>query len=194
MIQLAPVQPPIGVIDDFIAPNTETLVIKEKFWSLSGDSFDIKLANGNPIFKVHGKHLTIGGRKSVSDMNGRHLFDIVKEHLHLHETYVIEDPNGKKILEIKNALLKVIGSKATAELTLSNGQTETLTMSGNWLDTSADIICKSTGATAARIDRKLINARELFGSQQTYALVVAPGVDMALMAAMCIALDEKNND
>ncbi|PHH61475.1 hypothetical protein CDD81_322 [Ophiocordyceps australis] len=194
MVQLPPVQRPIGVFDDFIAKNTETLVIKEKFWSLSGDSFDIKLANGTSIFKVHGKHLTIGGRKTVSDMSGRHLFDIVKEHLHVHETYVIEDPQGKKILEIKNALFKLLGSKATAEFTSRNGETETLTMSGNWIDTSADIVCKSTGATAARIDRKLLNARELFGSQQTYALVVAPGVDMALMAAMCIALDEKNND
>lgn len=65
-------------------------------------------------------------------------------------------------------------------------------MSGNWLDTSANIICEKTGATLARIDRKLLNARELLGGQQTYALVVAPGVDMAIMVALCVALDEKN--
>lgn len=88
----------------------------------------------------------------------------------------------------------VIGSKATAEFQSRDGHSETLTMSGNWRDTSADIVCEKTGAVAARIDRKLLNAREIFGGQQTYALVVAPGVDMALMVALCIALDEKNNE
>jgi uncharacterized protein YxjI len=87
----------------------------------------------------------------------------------------------------------VIGSKATAEFTSFNGRAETLTMKGNWLDTTANIVCERTGATVARIDRKLLNAREFFGNQ-TYALVVAPGVDMALMVALCVALDEKNNE
>lgn len=67
-------------------------------------------------------------------------------------------------------------------------------MKGNWLDTSADIVCERTGVTVARIDRKLLKAREFFTSNQTYALVVAPGVDMALMVALCVALDEKNNE
>lgn len=67
-------------------------------------------------------------------------------------------------------------------------------MTGNWRDTSADIICETTGAVVARIDRKLLNARELIGRQQSYALIVAPGVDMALMVAACVALDEKNNE
>lgn len=103
MAQLPPVQRPIGIFANFIAKYGETLILKEKLMSLSGDSFDIKLANGQPIFKVQGRHMTISGRKSVSDMSGNHLFDIVKEHLHIHSTYVAEDPQGKKILEIKNS-------------------------------------------------------------------------------------------
>lgn len=67
-------------------------------------------------------------------------------------------------------------------------------MSGDWMDTSATIVCQRTGAVVARIDRKMLKARDFFGGQQTYALVVAPGVDMALMAAMCVCLDEKNNE
>lgn len=67
-------------------------------------------------------------------------------------------------------------------------------MKGNWLDTSADIVQESNGAVVARIDRKLFNAREAFMGTQTYHLTVAPGADLALMAAMCIALDEKQND
>jgi uncharacterized protein YxjI len=88
----------------------------------------------------------------------------------------------------------VIGSKATGEFTSFDGKTEKLVMKGHWMDTNADIVCERTGATLARIDRKLLKARELLTNNQTYALTIAPGVDMALMVAMCVALDEKNNE
>lgn len=88
----------------------------------------------------------------------------------------------------------VIGSKATA--TFKNaftGASETLEMAGNWLSTSANIVDTRTGATVGTIQRKL-SGRDLLFGQQTYALVVPGGVDMAVMVAMCIAMDEKNND
>lgn len=71
---------------------------------------------------------------------------------------------------------------------------EILCMEGNWRDTSADIVIKSTGVPVARIDRQYLKGKDWFGGKQTYALIVAPGVDLALMVAACIALDEKNNE
>jgi hypothetical protein len=110
----------------------------------------------------------------------------------------------------------VIGSKATASFTSYTGQPQTLTMSGNWLDTTADIVNEAQGgssylpfsciapnptltpiflgAVVARIDRKILSGKDLFFGQQTYGVQVAPGVDLALIAALCICLDEKNND
>ncbi|KAH6959036.1 hypothetical protein FAVG1_03278 [Fusarium avenaceum] len=190
-LQTAPHQ--VGVFKSFIANQTETLVLKEKVMSLTGDSFDIKLANGQPILKVEGKVMSISGRKKVFDMNGNHLFSIAKEHLHIHTTYAVEDPNGVKIMEVKNSF-KLIGSKATATFTSSNGTAEVLEMKGSWFDFAADIFDKSTNTVVARIDRKLLSGRDVLFGQQTYALVVAPGVDMALMAALCICMDEKNNE
>ena len=67
-------------------------------------------------------------------------------------------------------------------------------MKGSWLDYSADMIDETTGTVVARIDRKVLSGRDLLFGQQTYALTVAPNVDMALMAAMCICMDEKNNE
>ena len=101
-VNLAPVAQPIGIFDKFTAHQTETLAIKEKVMSLTGDSFDIKLANGQPIFTVKGKVMSISGRKSITDTSGNHLFDLVKEHLHLHSTYAAESLDGKKLLEVKS--------------------------------------------------------------------------------------------
>lgn len=67
-------------------------------------------------------------------------------------------------------------------------------MKGNWIDSKADIVDESTNAVVAQIDRKLLSGRDIFFDQQTYAVIVAPGVDMALIAALCICFDEKNNE
>ncbi|KFA56390.1 hypothetical protein S40293_05065 [Stachybotrys chartarum IBT 40293] len=192
-VQLPPAPREIGIFEPYIAKQTETLILKEKMLSLTGDSFDIKLISGQPLVRVDGKFRSLSGRKAVHDLNGQHLFDIHKEHIHLHSTYVVDDAKGNKIMEVKSSF-KVIGSKATAVFTSRNGKSETLVMEGSWLDTSADIVDEASGAHIARIDRKLLKGREIFGGQQTYALIVSPGVDMALMAALCICLDEKNNE
>ena len=97
--QLPPLNPPINVFGHL--SQGETLVLQEKIRSLSGDSFDIKDASGQPYLTVKGKLASISGRKSVYDGN-THLFDICKEHMHIHSTYVITSPADEKILEVKS--------------------------------------------------------------------------------------------
>ncbi|GAQ08600.1 hypothetical protein ALT_5921 [Aspergillus lentulus] len=192
--QLCPVPKPVAIFDQFIAQQTEVLALKEKVLSLSGDSFDVKLANGQPIFQIKSKLMSFHGRKSVFDMAGKHLFDIVKEHLHIHTTFAAEDPNGKKLLEVKSSF-SLVGSKTIATFTSPRtGSTEILQMKGNWSDTKVDIVNEATGVVVARIDRKLWRGHELFFDKQTYAVMVAPGVDLALIAALCVCFDEKNNE
>lgn len=194
MASLAQVPSPIGIFPQFIAGGPETLVLQEKVLSLTGDDFHIKLANGTPILRVEGKVMSISGRKKVFDEQGGHVFDIVKEHFHLHATFRVEDREGKEVMRVKSSF-KLAGSKATATFTSQSGKQEVLTMRGNWFDTTADITDEAQGdAVVARIDRKLLSGKDIFFGQQTYAVTVAPGVDMALIAALCICLDEKNNE
>ncbi|CAI7669202.1 hypothetical protein PCG10_007816 [Penicillium crustosum] len=190
---LAPVAEPIAIFEQYVSKEPQTIVLKEKVLSVSGDSFEIKLANGEPFLKVHGAWVSFSGRKKVEDAHGKHLFDIVKELLHIHSTYAIEDTHRKKICEVKSNLT-LIGSKATATFTDSNGKAVSLKMKGGWFDHTADIVDEKSGQTVARIDRKLLSGRDLVFGQQTYAVIVAPGVDAALIAALCICFDEKNNE
>ncbi|CAK7207285.1 hypothetical protein SEUCBS139899_010095 [Sporothrix eucalyptigena] len=191
--ELKPLPAQIGVFPQYIASQTETIVLKEKVLSLSGDSFDVLLANGQPLLKVKGKFFTLGSRKSVYDTAGTHLFDIYREIMHVHTTYVLEDPKGNKFFELKNNI-QIFGTSATAKFaTHGTGKLESLTMKGNFLDTRGDIK-DDTGHVVARIDRKLLNARQLLFDQDSYGVVVAPGMDMAIVAAMCICLDDKTND
>ncbi|VDC03177.1 unnamed protein product [Peniophora sp. CBMAI 1063] len=199
MAQLAPINPPIGCTP-FINPHqTVRLILKEKVWSLTGDAFDIKIdpQNGQepyPIFKVDPSAIT--SRKSFYDMKGTHLFDLKKEHFHLvHTYYKAVNPNGDKFFEVKSGFA-LVGSKATATFTSANGTPETLSMKGNWRDSSAEIMDETRGVPVAVIQRKSAfkSLSTFLFDQQTYGVSVAPGVDFALMAAMCICFDEMNNE
>lgn len=74
----------------------------------------------------------------------------------------------------------------------SNGQDVELLVKGDWLDRSATITMG--GITVATIGRSYFNMREIFGGQQSYFVTVAPGVDLAMMAAICVCLDERENE
>ncbi|CAI7653177.1 unnamed protein product [Penicillium pancosmium] len=192
-LSLYPLSKPVALFEEFIATQPQTLVLKERIFSLTGDSFEIKFDNGAPFLKVTGAWPSFSGRKKVEDMRGNHLFDICKEHMHIHTTYVMKEPDGNTICEVKNSH-KIIGSKATTTFTDPGANEVTLTMSGNWMDHIANVVEEQTGETVARISRKLFTARHMFFGKDNYSVIVAPGVDMALIAGLCICFDEKNND
>lgn len=63
---------------------------------------------------------------------------------------------------------------------------------GDWFDRSASILLGEQ--VVASIARSFFNVRQLLGDQQTYYVTVAPGVDLSLIAALCVCLDEKENE
>lgn len=99
--QLAPAPRPIGKFPNSIAQRSETLVLKEKVLSLSGDSFDVKTADGNRAFEIKGETFTLSGRKHLLDSHGTALFDIRKEHFALHKTFYGANEAGDRLFEVK---------------------------------------------------------------------------------------------
>lgn len=98
--QLPPFPRQMGMFMPFMATQCETLILKEKLMSLSGNSFDIGLANGQPIFKVKGETFSLSHRMTVTDMSGRFLFCIRKKHFQMHSTYYAENANGDEIFQV----------------------------------------------------------------------------------------------
>lgn len=67
-------------------------------------------------------------------------------------------------------------------------------MDGNFFGSHCTIVDAETRQPVAQIDRRRFNARQLLGGQQTYAVHVAPGMDISIIAALCICLDERKNE
>lgn len=79
--------------------------------------------------------------------------------------------------------------------TFTNASTSSpaeLLIKGDWFDRSATITHNSK--VIAQISRKMLNMREIFGGSQTYYVTIAPGVDLAMVAAICVCLDERENE
>jgi hypothetical protein len=71
MAPLMAFNPPLGVHPQFCFPEENVLHMKEKAFSLGGDDFTIKTANGTEICKCKGKILSISDKKGkmIPNMN-----------------------------------------------------------------------------------------------------------------------------
>lgn len=88
------------------------------------------------------------------------------------------------------------GSKFTITFSPPGGPEQVLVMEGNWRDSVAEIKHEGTGQVCAQVHRKSMfkSFSSFVFDQQTYGVTIAPGVDSAAIAAVCIVFDEWEND
>ncbi|ODO07650.1 hypothetical protein L198_01231 [Cryptococcus wingfieldii CBS 7118] len=191
-VDLQPVSPPLGVHLNHTAQKPTTLVLKESVFSWTGDNFSVKDTEGHTVVKCSGKAVSFRDRKEISDAHGNFMFAIRNKLIAIHKTFVGEDKEGNDLFKISKKW--GVGSHMVATFkNASNGQDTTLVLRGDFWGGSADIKVDN-GPVVAQITRKVFNAREYFGDKQTYMVNVAPGVDLALIAAVCICFDEAKNE
>jgi len=192
--KLAAFTPPLGPQPPnpaFYSPNQVTLQMREKVFSLTGDDFIVQTVDGLPICKVKGKLISLHGKKAFTDMAGQEIFDLKSKTLALFKSFTGTSPVGHNF-EVKGHF-SIGKSKSTCHFkNFSNGQEIELEIRGDWFDRSADIVYG--GLPVAHISRSFVNVREIFGDKQTYFVSVAPNVDLSLIAALCVCLDEKENE
>ncbi|GMK58095.1 hypothetical protein CspeluHIS016_0501270 [Cutaneotrichosporon spelunceum] len=190
--ELAPVNPPVEVYDQYVARQVTTLCLKEKTWSMSGDDFSIADANTRQtILKCHGKSMSLHDRKKIKTPEGKVLYNMRDKMLSIHKTTVAEDEHGREVLKVVKKWSA--GSKLSATAVDKNGQEQTLVLHGDMYGASANIELKN-GPHLAHISRKLLGATEIIADKQTYFVSIAPGVDISLIVAVCICFDEAEND
>ncbi|GAW23897.1 hypothetical protein ANO14919_134740 [Xylariales sp. No.14919] len=210
---IGPYPTQLGLFPRFFASQPESLLLREKALSLSGDSFEIRNSDGELIFRVTSEVSPLAGRTHISDTDGNLLFTIRKKFIALHSTFYAEDPNGKVIIEVKGKFssesrgidggcfhpglatnspfffMTVGPRKSVCTFRSQLGTEESLVAAGSFSDTRADIMHEATKLPVATIDREeLTNMRDIL---QTYIVTVAPNVDMAIIIAMCMCLDER---
>ncbi|RFU33242.1 hypothetical protein B7463_g3103, partial [Scytalidium lignicola] len=104
------------------------------------------------------------------------------------KTFYAQDPNGTEFLEVRSKW-HFGGTKMVATfLNTSTCKRTELVVKGDWFNRNATITLGNV--VVAQISRK----KSLFSAQQSYFVTVVPNVDLSLVAAICISLDEKDKD
>ncbi len=188
-VELGPVPAPLAVLPAFIAQHPTTLIMKESIFSLAR-AFTVKTMDGHDVLKIDTDTLSLSSRKRVFDPDNNHLFTLHKETFSIPKSFYAKSPAGAKIIEVEGKLhfgsSKAIGHFVNAE----NHEQEHLEMQRSFFGTKTHITNKKNGQVVAEIDRQRWNARQLIANHGTYAVTVAAGVDIALIVAMVIYLDE----
>ncbi|TFK96288.1 tubby C-terminal-like domain-containing protein [Pterulicium gracile] len=185
-------QAPIGVNQAFSVHNQPvTLKLQEKQRSLTGDSFYIKdAASDQPVLECKAKSFSLHARKEFVDLQGRTLFHLKKKILALHATFEGVSPDDETVLFTVKKSFSFGKVKLNATFrNAADGQEISLALRGDFFDRAVRI--SPEGPVVGRISRDFFNAREIFSrGAQTYFLTIAPGVDVAMLAAICVILDQ----
>ncbi|BEJ07971.1 hypothetical protein CcaverHIS641_0500560 [Cutaneotrichosporon cavernicola] len=176
---LKPVSPPVGRYPHMMRSSETTLAMKESLLSISGDDFSILDAViQKTLMTCSGKMFSFHDRKKIYDAEGTMLYNMADKKMSMGQAFVVEDAK--------------VGSKLVADF-YQDGKESQISLSGDFWGGSANVKDQK-GNALAHISRDMINVNEVAADQQTYFVTVAPGVDLALIACMCIAFDETKNE
>jgi uncharacterized protein YxjI len=159
------------------ASQVQTFVLNQKLISLTGGLW-IEDGQGNHAFEVDGQLLSMHGTHVLKDLNGQPLYEISKPLApHIHKTIEIKK-DGKVSATVQEAVFHLGGDKF--KITLAGGQE--LTVHGNWSNREFQVKDQSGG--------QVINASRMwFSIRDAYGIQIAPGFDVPLGLAICVALE-----
>lgn len=165
--------------------------MKEKVWALATDNFHIHDENNVELLQCKAKVFSLHNQKYFYDMQGNELWSLKHKPFSIPRQYYGEGPNGKEVFHVQGHW-HLGGARMTVSFTntASNNESIELQLSGNWIDRYCTITWKDQ--PVAQITRDFLNARQILGDADTYYVTIAPGMDIALIASLCVMFDERD--
>jgi len=183
----------------FVLPIPVTLRLREKVFSMSGDDFSISCAaTGVEYFKCQGKFFSLREKKILRDNAGVPVLNFKEQLISFTDKFNIYagEKSDRKICRFQTKYTFIKSKMSTDFQDVVTGHMRHIVLKGDWRDKRGVIYHgepKQGGVPIAKIYRQMTGKGMLFGVDD-YFLEIAPGVDIALMVTMCIALDEHVRD
>eukprot|EP00172_Hildenbrandia_rubra_P003195 Plantae.Rhodophyta-Hildenbrandia_rubra.ctg4813.p3 GENE.Plantae.Rhodophyta-Hildenbrandia_rubra.ctg4813~~Plantae.Rhodophyta-Hildenbrandia_rubra.ctg4813.p3 ORF type:complete len:191 (+),score=44.47 Plantae.Rhodophyta-Hildenbrandia_rubra.ctg4813:52-624(+) len=171
----------------------KSFVLKEKVFSLSGDSFSIKDEHKNPVFKVKGKAISLSEKKTLLDTSGNPLYKMKEKIFSMHTRQLIYDAaTDKVVVTLKRK--SIIPGKGVSTVEIWKGEDD---KADPWLESKGDILRhnfviteKASGREVVAVKRDLFNIKSLLTDRDKYGAKVAANEDAALIVMLVVAIDE----
>ena len=150
-------------------------LIRERFFRLGEDS-DIMDEDGQPVYHVDGKVLTLHNTLIVRDAAGTEVAKVERQLLALRPTYRISR-HGEEVASVRKHLISPFVDRFTIDVP----GPDDLRMTGSLLEHEYTIA--RDGRLVATISKRWISLTD------TYGVDIAPGEDDVLILASVLALD-----
>lgn len=194
-----PIQQPQAicvVAQYFCAPHPIELTVQRKLLTLTGGDFTVTDSNGNVVFKVAGKVLSLHDRRVLQDAAGNPLLTMKEKTFTMHrrwEAFKGENSDRQSFLFAakKSSLFQL---KTALDVFMAGNKDEKLCdfhVKGSYFDRSCTVY--QGDRIVAEMKRKYTVANVLLG-KDTFSVIVQPGVDYAFIAALIVILDEINKE
>lgn len=153
-----------------------TYQLRRQLFSI-GEDFWVKNAQGENVFKLDGKVLTLTQTFALQDVNGNELVRMKAEFLTLRPTMDIER-GGRVVATVKKAFINLLGQRFTVDIA-GDGELEA---AGDVLNHEFQVTWN--GQVVAAI------SKQWFVADLMYGIAIAPGQDDVLLLSIAVAIDE----
>ncbi|HEX8733026.1 MAG TPA: LURP-one-related family protein [Ktedonobacterales bacterium] len=150
-------------------------IIREKFFHLGEDS-QITDEQGQPVYEVDGKVLSLRNTLIMRDMRGQEVARVNRQLIALTPTYMIDRPGQDETI-VRKHFINLLGDHFTIDIPGPHD----LEMDGNLFDHEYQV--KGEGGVVATVSKRWISLTD------TYGVETAPGADDVLILASVLALD-----
>ncbi|XP_022010286.1 protein LURP-one-related 15 [Helianthus annuus] len=182
----------------FLAPYPVDLTIVKKLLTLSDGNFAITDVNGNVMFKVKGKHISLRDRRVLLDAAGNPILSFQKKLISVHNRWVVfrGDSSDSKDLIFTAKQSSLIQLKTSLDVFLGYNDKENVCdfkVKGSWFDRSCTIYA-GDGATIIAQMHKKHTVQSIALGKDTFSVTVYPNVDYAFIVALVVILHEINEE
>jgi uncharacterized protein YxjI len=156
-------------------------LVRERFFAI-GDDFWVTTEDGEKVYLIDGKALTLHDRLELKDIAGTVLATVRKKIVSLHHSMRIEDSTGETVATVRKKMFTPLHEAFDVELAI-----------GIELAIRGDMFGKEYGISGpngpvAQITRKWLRVRD------TYGVDIAPGWDHALIIAIALCVDRLSGE
>jgi uncharacterized protein YxjI len=188
--QSTPSPAPFAFFPAFAAQKPETLVLKCES-TFTDSTYSINTIDGRPVLNINnkGEGFSFSYRRRVYDAtHGTHLFTIKRESRAFQPTIyhaLAPSETGARLFECQFESW-TSGDKCSGHFVNAvTERQEHFSLQGNFLQSKATVANQATGQSLAEIKK------QSFKLKTEYHIAVAPGVDMALIVALCLIMHDR---
>ncbi|KAI7745089.1 hypothetical protein M8C21_017789 [Ambrosia artemisiifolia] len=190
---------PICVVShQFVSPNPIHMLSGKKLLALSDGNFGVTDVNGNLMFKLKGKLLSVRGRRLLVDGAGNRILTLHKKLTSARKRWQCYrgDSTDPRDHVFSAKQVNRTQFKTSLDVFLASNRTQDVadfTVKGNWFEKRCTIYVGESTTIIAEINKKQTNQLMAFGVDN-YTITVYPNVDYVFVVALTAILNEINDE